>query len=347
MIKITFSETDIEALKNERFQHPHPRVQQKVEALLLKSHGLPHQKICRILDISKNTLISYLRQYQAGGLEKLKELHFRQPKSALEDHQESLENYFREHPVASVKEAMDIIEKQTGIHRSENRVREFMKRTGLKRRKVGMIPAKADIDQQKNFVEEKIKPRLEEARTGQRAVFFVDAAHFVLLPFLGFLWSFTRIFIKAPTGRSRFNVLGALNAMTHELIMVCNDTYINAKSVCELLKKLADQSVGLPITVILDNARYQKCLLVQEIALFLNIELLYLPTYSPNLNLIERLWKFVKKKCLWSKYYGNFKDFKDAITACLDQTHTTYKDELNTLLNLKFQLFNKDQIVTV
>ena len=347
MIKITFSEADIQALKDERFNYPHPRVQQKIEALLLKSHGLPHQKICEILDISKNTLIGYLRQYQAGGLEKLKELHFRQPKSALEDHQETLENYFREHPVASVKEAMDIIEKKTGIRRSENRVRAFMKRTGLKRRKVGMIPAKADVDEQKVFFEEKLNPRLEEAKKGARAVFFVDAAHFVLCPFLGFLWSFVRIFIKAPTGRSRFNVLGALNAITHELIMVCNDTYINANSVCELMRKLANQSIGLPITLILDNARYQKCLLVQELALSLNIELLYLPTYSPNLNLIERLWKFVKKKCLWSKYYENFKDFKEAITACLNQTHTTYKDELKSLLNPKFQLFNKNQIVTV
>lgn len=347
MIKIAFSEADIQALKDERFRYPHPRVQQKIEALLLKSHGLPHQKICEILDISKNTLIGYLRQYQVGGLDKLKELHFRRPKSALEAHQETLENYFREHPVASVKEAMDIIEKKTGIRRSENRVREFMKRTGLKRRKVGMVPAKADVDQQKNFFEEQVKPRLDEARQNQRTVFFVDAAHFVLMPFLGFLWSFTRIFIKAPSGRSRFNVLGALNAMTHEWVMVCNDTDIHANSVCELLQKLADQYVGLPMTLILDNARYQKCLLVQELALSLNIELLYLPPYSPNLNLIERVWKFVKKKCLWSKYYDNFKDFKEAITACLNQTHTTYKDELKSLLNLNFQFFNKDQIMTV
>jgi transposase len=89
--------------------------------------------------------------------------------------------------------------------------------------------------------------------------------------------------------------------------MVCNETYINAESVCERLKKIADQYAGLPITVVLDNARYQKCKLVQELALSLSIELLYLPAYSPNLNLIERLWKFVKKKCLWSKYYQDFR----------------------------------------
>ena len=210
-----------------------------------------------------------------------------------------------------------------------------------------MIPAKADPEQQEDFVKQQLNPKLEEAKKGQRAVFFTDAAHFVLSPFLGFLWAFSRIFIRAPAGRSRFNVLGALNAITHELILVCNDTYINAESVCDLLKKIANQYVGLPITIVLDNARYQKCKLVQEVALSLNIELLYLPPYSPNLNLIERLWKFVKKKCLWSKYYSNFKDFKEAIMDCLNQTHTTYKNELKSLLNLKFQSFKEAQVETV
>ena len=144
---------------------------------------------------------------------------------------------------------------------------------------------------------------IAEAKAGQRAVFFVDAAHFVLAAFLGYLWSLKRIFIQSPSGRQRFNVLGALNAVTHELITVTNDTYINAASVCELLHKLADLHLDVPITLVLDNARYQKCDLVQTTAKGLNIELCFLPPYSPNLNLIERLWKFVKKECLYSEYY--------------------------------------------
>ena len=131
-------------------------------------------------------------------------------------------------------------------------------------------------------------------------MFFVDAAHFVLGAYLGFLWCFERLFIKSGAGRKRFNVLGALNAVTHELITVTNDTYINAQSVCELLYKLAALGLNMPITLVLDNARYQKCALVMEVAQTLDIELLYLTTYSPNLNLIERLWKFVKKQCLYS-----------------------------------------------
>lgn len=133
-------------------------------------------------------------------------------------------------------------------------------------------------------------------------MFFVDAAHFVLAPFLGMLWCFARVFMPAPAGRQRFNVLGALNAITHELVTVTNDTYINADSVCELLRRLAALGLGMPITLVLDNARYQQCHVVQTRAETLQIELLYLPPYSPNLNLIERLWKLVKKKCLYSIY---------------------------------------------
>jgi len=103
----------------------------------------------------------------------------------------------------------------------------------------------------------------------------------------------------------------------HELITVTNDTYITADTVCELLRQRAALHLKMPITLILDNARYQKCQRVEALAASLQIELLYLPAYSPNLNLIERVWKFVKKTCLYSTYYANFQDFKQAISTCL------------------------------
>lgn len=168
----------------------------------------------------------------------------------------------------------------------------------------------------------------------------------MLAPFLGFLWSFCRVFIKAPAGRQRFNVLGALNALTHQVITVTNTTYINAQSVCELLRTLAALKLTMPITLVMDNARYQRCQVVYDQASALGIELLFLPPYSPNLNLIERLWKFVKKKSLYSVYYENFECFTRAIQECLGQTDTTYKSELDTLLTLNFQDFRKIHIKT-
>lgn len=180
---------------------------------------------------------------------------------------------------------------------------------------------------------------------GQRAVFFVDAAHFVFAPFLGIVWCFARLFVKAPSGRQRLNVLAAVNAVTHEVFSVKNLTYITAETVCELLSLLAGAPAGIPITIILDNARYQRCALVQTVADTLGIELLYLPTYSPNLNLIERFWKFVKKQCLYSKYYPDSASFQQAIITCIEQAPTKHQEELQRLLTLRFQTFQEVPIM--
>lgn len=338
-IKIEFTETEMKQLDYERYHHPHPRVQRKMEALWLKSQGVPHKDICKYAGISANTLCQYLRDYQSGGIDSLKRLNFYQPKSDLCQCQSTLEEYFGQAPPATVNEARAKIEELTGIKRSPSRVRHFLKSLGLSYRKVGMIPAKVDVAVQEDFQKNHLEPRLTEAKAGKRAVFFVDAAHFVLAPFLGWLWCVTRLFLKAPSGRQRLNVLAALNVVTHELVMVTNHDYVNAQTVGELLQQLSQLSLLVPLTLVLDNARYQKCHAVQELADRLSIELLYLPPYSPHLNLIERLWRWVKKKCLYSKYYDNFEGFTQAIQNCLSQTHTTYKTEMDSLLTLKFQRF--------
>jgi transposase len=188
---------------------------------------------------------------------------------------------------------------------------------------------------------------LEEAKQGKCKVFFVDAAHFVHGAFLGYLWCFVRCFIKSPSGRNRFNVLGALDAISKQVITVTNVTYITAQSVCLLLEEIAKQNVGVPVKLIMDNARYQRCDLVRRTAAHLNIELVFLPSYSPNLNLIERYWKFVKKKCLYSKYYESFDLFKTAIEGVLQCKNAKHLSELNSLLTLNFQTFENVQIIEV
>ena len=167
----------------------------------------------------------------------------------------------------------------------------------------------------------------------------MDAAHFVLGSFLGYLWCMTRVFVRASSGRQRYNVLGALNAVTQELVRVGNDGYITATTVCELLVKLAALNLATPITLVLDNARYQRCHLVQEMAATLKIELLFLPSYSPNLNLIERLWKFVKKTALNSRPHASFVEFRAAIDQCLDELPTTHRVTMATLMTPTFQTF--------
>ena len=201
------------------------------------------------------------------------------------------------------------------------------------------IPAKADIQAQETFKTQTLEPLVEQAQQQQIHLFFVDAAHFVMLPFLGYLYSLTVRYVKSASGRKRFNVLGTLNAISHELVTISNHSYINALSVGELLEKLHQLYRDLPIVLVMDNARYQKCQLVLQKAQHLNIQIIFLPPYSPNLNLIERLWKFVKKEVLYNKYHKEYNKFCAAISGCLDQTHTTHKAALETLLTPKFQTF--------
>jgi len=345
MIHIEFTPEDVEALHHERFHHPHPRVQEKMEAVYLKSQGLPHKEICRLSRISENTLRSYLRQFQEGGVERLKRLDFARPVSELADHREELEDYFRKNPPRSTAQAAADIERITGIRRGLTQVRKFLTGMGLKCRKLGMIPAKADPAEQRGFLDERLWPRLRQAQRLRRVVCFVDAAHFVHGPYLGFLWCFVRLVVRGPSGRKRFNVLGAIDAVTHELTTVCNDTVINAEAVCGLLRALAVRYAGLPLTLVLDNARYQRCAAVQQLAEELRIELLFLPAYSPNLNLIERLWRFVKKECLSCRYYEDFLRFKAAIVDCLDGVEGKHKTSIRSLLTLNFQTFEEPQLL--
>ena len=207
------------------------------------------------------------------------------------------------------------------------------------------MPAKADPDEQLDFLACKLQPRLNEAEKGKRTVLFVDAAHFVYGPFLGYLWCLVRMFVPGPSGRKRYNVLAALDAITHRVNRVTNCQYINAESVCLLLRQIAAGGLTRPITLVMDNARYQRCELVQSLARSLKIELLFLPSYSPNLNLIERLWKFVKKECLASKWLETFEDFTQAIDNCLSALSTQYKTQMDSLLTLNFQTFQDEPLV--
>jgi len=185
---------------------------------------------------------------------------------------------------------------------------------------------------------------LDAAVAGRGHVLFVDAAHCVYGTYLCCLWSILRVFARAASGRQRFNVLGAWDAVTRAFVSVTNTTVVNTDTMCELLRKIAAAGLAGPVTVVLDNARYQRNKVVQARAAELSIALLYLPSYSPNLNLIERLWRFLKRKSVYGKYHPNFAAFKAAFKAAIEDTlsrlSTTHADSLATLMTLKFQEFD-------
>ena len=352
MREFTFSESDVQAIAHERYHHPEPRVLRHLQVLWLKHHGFTHARIALLAGCSLRTVQRTLSTYVEGGLERIRQLPAKESHSELDDHRLCVEEAFRAHPPRSVKQARHLIEQRTGIRRGLTQVRHFLHRLGLAPRKVAAVPVPPKstlaehVKTQAEFLDNKLEPRLKEARAGLRELYFVDASHFVFAAFLGVVWCWLRQCIRAASGRKRYNVLGALHAVSHKLVQVTNHSYINAESVCLLLRAVADAAMpGIPITLVLDNARYQKCALVQQLAEQLGIELLYLPSYSPNLNLIERVWRFVKADCLRSTYYANYDEFTTAIQRCLDDLPTKHKEAMDTLLTHNFQTFENVSLV--
>jgi len=216
---------------------------------------------------------------------------------------------------------------------------------GLKWRCVAAIPLppKKTVEEhaatQAEFLEQKLEPALAEARAGEAHLFFVDAAHFVMGSFLCCVWCLVRLMIRGASGRKRYSVLGAWNAATNALVSVTTDATVNAETMCALLRKIAALGLTGPVRLVLDNARYQHCVLVIDLAKSLNIELLFLPSYSPNLNLIERLWRFIKKQVLYAHHYDTFAAFREAIDGCLSKIETEHAKGLKSLMTHKFQTF--------
>ncbi len=169
---------------------------------------------------------------------------------------------------------------------------------------------------------------------------FMDASHFVMgCDFLGYIYSKVRRFIKTYSGRQRYNVLGALDFAAKKMLTVTNDSYITATEVCEMLRKISATYAGKAVHLVLDNARYQKCKAVQNLASELGIRLEYIPPYSPNLNLIERVWKFIKGE-LRSKYHDNFALFCERIDTIIKSTEKENKAQIDRLIGEKVQLFD-------
>jgi len=181
---------------------------------------------------------------------------------------------------------------------------------------------------------------MEQAKSGKITLLFMDASHFVMgCDFLGYIYGRVRRWIKTYSGRKRYNVLAAVNFISKKMTTVTNDTYITSVEICDLLKKVALEYAGKPIYMILDNASYQKALLVADLAERLGISLVYIPSYSPNLNLIERFWKFAKNK-LRTKYYDNFGLFQKTIDSIINSSDKENKDFIDKLIGDKVQLFD-------
>jgi transposase len=315
------------------------RLIRQVLCVILLIFDVDEKKIMSELNVSYNTLKKYSSLLNTGKLAELFKDNTYRRKSEMEDYREEIMAELDKKPVRTLREAAVIIENATGLKRSLPQVRNFLKKNGYKPLKVGFIPAKANAEGQRNFLEIILKPLISLAQKGSIQLFFVDASHFVQGGFMGQLWSKVRVFVKTASGRSRYNVLGALNFVNKKVLTVRNDTYITSAQVIMLIDKLLTEYTGQAIKIVLDNAKYQRCKMVIQYAAEHGVELVFLPTYSPNLNLIERLWKFVKSEVLNAAYIGSFADFKNSINECLDNLGSKYLPKMQSLITANFQLY--------
>lgn len=175
MLRINFTEEEMRTLQFERYHYPDPKVQKKFEVLWLKSQHLSHETIAQLSGVCSRTVQRYLQEYLEGGLERLKQNNYTGSPSELHQHTETLKDYFTKNPPSTTAHAQNAIEKLTGLRRSLTQVREFLKRLGMKRRKVGSAPGKADDPdkqrEQREFLETQLNPRLDEAEQGKRKIF--------------------------------------------------------------------------------------------------------------------------------------------------------------------------------
>lgn len=206
-----------------------------------------------------------------------------------------------------------------------------------------MIPGKApDKETQKKQVA-KIKRLSKKARENQCVVLFTDPTHQIYNNVNGYCWQEigrdnTKLAL-ANSGRKRINIIGAINALTREPTTIITEENCNAAVIEQLLGQICQQYPDrtLRIHLFLDNARYHHNREVKKLAKRSNIKLEFLPAYSPNLNLIERLWKFLKKKVRKNKYYDTFEKFKKAVCEFFKNIDQ-YQSELKTLLTLNFEI---------
>ena len=345
MIRLELSDEDRAAIAEE-LDDPttEPRLHRRLMTVRLHDLSVPHRSIAQALNLSDDTVTNYLKLYRESGLPGLLENRAYRPTSSVEPWMEEFRASFRDKPVGAAGEGAARMEEISGIRLSDAQARRIMVRLGMKFRKTAAVPGGCDAQLQFDFLNEELLPRLEEAKQGQRRVFFVDAAHFVLGAFLGMIWSFTRIFVPSGSGRQRYSVLGAVETRDHGFVSIRTAGSINAEVVCELLEKISATYPGEEITLVMDNARYQRSRLVMEMADALDMELLYLPAYSPNLNLIERVWRLVKARCLRNKYFPNFTLFTGALDEFLDSLNGKNREHLKTLVTENFQILQNPKI---
>jgi len=231
------------------------------------------------------------------------------------------------------------VEERWNIHYTESGMTDLLHRLGYVYKKPKLVPGKASAQAQEAFLDDYEK--LKENKAEEDVILFMDAVHPQHNPVMasGWIKQGKDFQICSNTGRQRLNINGAVSLDTLNLVMRYDDT-INAQSTIKLFEQIEIAYPGATkITVICDNARYYRSKLVRAYIEDSRIELMFLPPYAPNLNLIERYWKYFKKNILYNQYYETFKEFKQACIGFFENTDE-HHSSLRSLLTENFQIID-------
>ncbi|MGD9153796.1 MAG: IS630 family transposase [Gammaproteobacteria bacterium] len=310
----------------------------KINVIILLATGWTIETISAALLISDETIRKYKKAYQKGGIKKLLNTNYAGSDCKLTAHQMNL--FCKEldsNIYLTTNQVIEYVEKYFGVTYSVSGMNQLLHRLNYTYKKPKLVPGKSDIEKQTEFVE--LYEEFMENKPKNEAVYFMDGVHpeHNTLAAYGWIRKGEERKLLSNSGRQRVNLHGAINIETLEVDLI-EGKKVNGESTVELLK-LIEKSCpnAVKIHVILDNAKYHYSKFVKKYVTSSRINLVFLPTYSPNLNLIERLWKLFKKKTLYNRYYEKFKDVKDA---CMNFfiNISEYDNEIRSLMSEEFHM---------
>lgn len=314
----------------------HAKYSDRIKVILLLDQGKTYQSIAEYLFLDEGTIRNYRKRYVEGGILGLVvDMHSGKRCQLSPKERDILKRKLGDTIFLDSKEVVAYIKNKFGVEYSISGVTALIHSLGFVYKKAKAIPGKANKEKQELFIYEYL--RLKKKSEGK--IYFSDSVHPQHNAVISYGWikKGEDFEILSNTGRYHLNINGAIDIETMEMVTrTC--AWVDANAICQLLRALRfkNQS-GEIIHLILDNARYNRSSKVQELAKELGIELLYLPPYSPNLNPIERVWKFFKKKVLYNRYYETKAEFEAACMKFFKYIRK-FKDELSSLVTDNFQV---------
>jgi transposase len=317
------------------------KIADRIKAILLFDKGYTQKQISEILLIDEGTVSNWFKRFKLSrNISRFLDDDYSPYQGKLTCQQsEQVKCYINENIITDSKQVLDYIKEQFGITYSTSGVQYFIKSLGFTYKQLTLFPSKADIEKQKQF--EKQYRSLWQSLSKKEAILFLDGVHPQHNTRASKAWivSGTEKYIKANTGRNRLNLNGVYNPSNQDVI-IREDEAINAESNIRLFEVVKERYQDADcIYIIADNARYNRSKRLKEYLKDTKIKMIYLPAYSPNLNLIERLWKFMRKKVINTIYYAEFKTFRDAILNFFN-TIGQYQNELKQFIGTKLHLLN-------